>query len=164
MLLFLMVLLAAGLFLASYSPGTDFAPGEEILAPGVADIAAGTGEAPFPRRDVSRFDGSTKVVRVYLRLEDLPPGRRMTATVERSGRSSALSRFFGGGIRAKGGGEERLSVSEGGASGVVSFAVRAEDALPAGEYAVEVRSVGAESGGGSLVLARKYFVVGDRQT
>ncbi|QIN82692.1 hypothetical protein GBA63_08575 [Rubrobacter tropicus] len=156
-------LLATGLFIVTSTTGEDFAPGEEILSPGVADIAAGTGEAPFPRTDVSRFDGSTEVVRVYLRVEELPPGRRMTATVERYGRSSALSRFFGGGIRAEGGGEDRLSVSQSGVSGVVSFAVRAEDALPAGEYAVEVRSVRAESGEETLVLARKYFVVGDRQ-
>lgn len=161
--LVLTVLLGAVLFAAVLVRGEDFAPGEEILSPGVADIAAGTGDEPFPRKDVSRFDGSTEVVRVYLRVEDLPPGLRMNATVERSARSSLLSRFFGNDVRADGGGEERLSVSESGVSGVVSFEVRAGGALPAGEYAVEVRSVGSGPGAESAVLARKYFIVGDRQ-
>lgn len=152
-------LLVAGVLVAAQAPGEDFAPGEEILSPIVADIAAGTGGEPFPRRDAARFDGGTEVVRVYLRVEDLPPGREMTASVERSARSSLVTWFSGGGIRAEGGEVERLSVSENGVSGVVSFAVRAEGALPAGEYSVEVRSAGRESS----ILARKYFVVGDPQ-
>ncbi len=151
-------LLAAGLFAAMVTGRDDFTPGEEIQAPGIEDIAAGTGDASFPRRDSSRFEGGTEVVRVYLRVEDLPPGR-LTAAVERSGRASAVSRLFGERVRADGGGEERLSVSEGGVSGVVAFEVRAEGALPAGEYTVEVRSGGA----GGAMLARKYFLVGDRQ-
>ena len=158
-ILALTVLLAAVLF--TFVSEDDFAPGEEILAPGVEDIAAGTGDAPFPDRDASRFDGGTEVVRVYLRVEDLPPGRRMIATVERSGRSSAISRLFGKEIRAKGGGEERVSISDSGVSGVVAFAVRARGALPEGEYSVEVRSVGGKGAGKDSVLARKYFLVGD---
>jgi hypothetical protein len=157
--LVLTVLLAVVLF--TLVSEDDFAPGEEILAPGVEDIAAGTGDAPFPGRDASRFDGGTELVRVYLRVEDLPPGRRMIATVERSGRSSAVSRFFGKEVQAKGGGEERVSVSDNGASGVVAFAVRSRGALPAGEYTVEVRSVGDKGAGEHSVLARKYFLVGD---
>lgn len=152
-------LLVAGVLAATQASEEDFSPGEEILSPAVADIAAGTGEEPFPRRDESRFDGGTEVVRVYLRVEDLSPGRRMTASVERSARSSLLFWFSGAKIKADGGGEERLSVSENGVSGVVSFAVRSEGALPAGEYSVEVRSAGRESS----ILARKYFVVGDAQ-
>ncbi len=156
------VLLAAVLFVVLVVAGEDeFAPGEEIYVPEIEDIAAGTGEAPFPRHDASRFDEGTEVVRVYLRVEDLPPGRRMTAAVERSARSSAVFRFFGGEVRAVGGGEERLSVSESGASGVVVFDVRAGDALPAGRYTVEVRSTGENGDGVDAVLARKYFLVGD---
>jgi hypothetical protein len=155
-------LVAASLFIWVVQ-GENFEPGEEILSPAVADIAAGTGDAPFPRRDASRFDGGTEVVHVYLRVEDLPPRRRIAASVERSARSSLISRFSGGRIRTEGGGEERLSVSGNGVSGVVSFAVRAEDALPAGEYSVEVRFVGAGSGEEGEVLARKYFLVGDPQ-
>ena len=152
-------LLVAGVLVATQASGDDFVPGEEILSPAVPDIAAGTGEELFPRRDASRFEGGTEVVRIYLRVEDLPPGRKMTARVQRSARSSLFSWFSGGGIRAEGGGEERLSVSENGVSGIVSFAVRAEGALPAGAYSVEVRSAGRESS----ILARKYFVVGDPQ-
>lgn len=160
MVLVLTVLVAAVLFI-TLAPGDDFASGEEILAPGVEDIAAGTGDAPFPGRDASRFDAGTEVVRVYLRVEGLPRGRRMIATVERSGRSSAVSRFFGKEVRAEDEGEERVSVSGNGVSGVVAFAVRARGALPAGEYTVEVRSVGGGAGGESAVLARKYFLVGN---
>lgn len=155
------VLLAAVLFVALI-PGEDFAPGEEIYVPEIEDIAAGTGDAPFPRHDASRFDAGTEVVRVYLRVEDLPRGRRMTAVVERSARSSAVFRFFGRGVRADGGEEERLSVSENGASGVVAFDVRAGGALPTGRYTVEVRATGGNGGGADAVLARKYFLVGDR--
>ena len=157
--LVLAVLLAAVLF--TLFSDDDFAPGEEILAPGVEDIAAGSGDASFPVQDTSRFDGTTEMVRVYLRVEDLPPGRRMIATVERSGRSSAVSRFFGRGVRVEGGGEERVSVSGNGVSGVVVFAVRARSALPAGEYTVGVYSVGGEGVGEESILARKYFLVGD---
>ena len=156
-----MVLLSAVLFTILVAGRDDFAPGEEIYAPEIEEIAAGPPEAPFPRRDVSRFDAETEVVRVYLRVEDLPPDRRMTAAVERSARSSALLRFFGEGVRAVGGGEERLSVSETGASGVVAFDVRAGDALPDGRYTVEARSAGENAAGADAVLARKYFLVGD---
>ncbi len=156
--------LAAVLFVALAPGGDDFVPGEEIYAPEIEDIAAGTGDAPFPRHDASRFDADTEVVRLYLRVEDLPRGRRLTAAVERSARSSAVFRFFGREVRAAGGGEERLSVSENGVSGVVAFEVRAGGALPAGKYTVEVRSTGENGGGADAVLARKYFLVGDPQT
>ncbi len=156
------VVLAAVLFVALISGRDDFAPREEIYVPEIEDIAAGTGDAPFPRRDASRFDAGTEVVRVYVRVEDLAPGRRMTAVVERSARSSVVFRFLGRGVRAVGGGEERLSVSENGSSGVVAFDVRAGGALPAGRYTVEVRATGGNRGGADAVLARKYFLVGDR--
>ena len=156
-----MALLAAVLFTALVAGRDDFAPGEEIYAPEIEDIAAGPPGTPFPRRDVSRFDADTGVVRVYLRVEDLPPDRRMTAAVERSVRSSAVLRFFGGEVRVVGGGAERLSVSENGASGVVAFDVRAGDVLPDGRYTVEARSAGENGDGANAVLARKYFLVGD---
>ena len=155
------VLLAAVLFVALVAGEDEFAPGEEIYAAGIEDIAAGTEGAPFPRQDASRFDAGTESVRVYLRVEDLPREQRMTAAVERSARSSALLRLFGGEVRAVGGGEERLSVTESGASGVVAFEVRAGDSLPAGRYTVEVRAAGESGGGAEAVLARKYFLVGD---
>lgn len=136
-------------------------PGEEVYA-GVEDIAASTQDVPFPRSDASRFGDGTSEVRVYLRVEGVPVSERMFATVERTGRSSAFSALFGGSdVRADGGGEGRLSVSEGGASGVVSFVVRAADggALPAGGYGAEVRFGSGEG----RVAARKYFEIGDPQ-
>lgn len=164
MILVSTVLLAAVLFVVLVAGEDEFAPGEEIYVPEIGDIAAGTGEAPFPRHDASRFAAGTEAVRVYLRVEDLPQSLRMAAAVERSARSSAVFRFFGEEVRAVGGGEERLSVSENGASGVVAFEVRAGESLPAGRYTVEVRAVGENGGGAGAVLARKYFVVGDPQT
>ena len=140
-------------------------PGEEVYA-GVEDIAAGTEDVPFPRSDASRFDTGTPAVRVYLRVKDVPVSERMVATVERSGRSSAYAAIFGGsGVRADDGGEGRLSVSEEGASGVVSFVARAADGkpLPAGGYRVEVRFGSAGDGGAGRVVARKYFAIGDPQ-
>lgn len=138
---------------------------EEVYA-GVEDIAAGTGDVPFPRSDASRFDAGTPAVRVYVRVEDVPVAEKMVATVERTGRASAFSALFGGsGVRAEDAGEGRLSVSEGGASGVVSFVVRAADGgpLPAGGYRVEVRFGSGEDGGAGRVAAGKYFVIRDPQ-
>ena len=140
-------------------------PGEEVYA-GVEDIAAGTQDVPFPRDDASRFEAGTPSVRVYLRVEDVPVGERMVGTVGRAGRTSAFSALFGGSrVRAEDGGEGRLSVSEGGATGVVSFAVRAADggALPAGGYRVEVRFGSGGEGGAGRLAARKYFEIRDPQ-
>ncbi len=139
--------------------------GEEVYA-GVEDIAAGTEDVPYPRSDASRFDARTTAVRVYVRVKDVPVSERMVATVERSGRSSAYAAIFGGsGVRADDGGEGRLSVSEEGASGVVSFVARAveDEPLPAGGYQVEVRFGSAGDGGDGRVVARKYFEIGDPQ-
>ena len=140
-------------------------PGEEVYA-GVQDVAASTKDVPFPRSDASSFGVGTSAVRVYLRVEDVPVAGRMFATVERTGRSSAFSALLGSsGVRAEDGGEGRLSVSEDGASGVVSFVVRATDggALPAGGYGVEVRFRSAGDGGTGRLAARKYFEIRDPQ-
>lgn len=143
----------------------DPAPDEEAYA-GVEEIAAGTDDVPFPRSDASRFETGTPLVRVYLRVEDVPVDEKMVATVERTGRASAFGALFGGSdVRAEDGGEGRLSVSEGGASGVVSFVVRAADggALPEGGYRVEVRFGTGSEGGAGRVAAAKYFEIGDPQ-
>lgn len=140
-------------------------PEEEVYA-GVEDIAAATRVVPFPRSDSSRFGAGTPSVRVYLRVEGVPVAERMVATVERTGRASAFSALFGGsGVLAEDGGEGRLSVAEDGASGVVSFVVRASDggALPAGGYRVEVRFGSGGEGGAGRVAARKYFEIMDPQ-
>ncbi len=141
------------------------AQGEEVYA-GVEEIAASTEDVAFPRSDASRFDAGTPEVRVYLRVEGVPVSEKMVATVERSGRASAFSVLLGGsGVRADDSGEGRLSVSDGGASGVVSFVVRAAGGgtLPEGGYRVEVRFGSGEDGGGGRVVAGKYFTIGDPQ-
>ena len=140
-------------------------PGEEVYA-GVEEIAASTEDVPFPRSDASRFETGTRAVHVYLRVEDVPVAERMVATVERTGRVSAFAALFGGSdVLAEGAGEGRLSVSEDGASGVVSFVVRAADGgpLPEGGYRVEVRFGSGEDGGAGRVAAGKYFAIGDPQ-
>ncbi len=162
------VVAVAGALFVSLLPsgGKNFPVGEEMRAPGVEEISASTGDAPFPRSDASRFGAGTEAVRVYLRVEDLPPRAAMAATVERSGRSSVFSRLLRtGGVVADGGGEERLSVSGNGVSGVVSFVVKGArgGALPAGEYGVKVRLDSGGKDGGGRTVARKYFAVGDRQ-
>jgi hypothetical protein len=141
------------------------APGEEVYA-GVEEIAVSTEDVPFPRSHASRFDAGTPAVRVYVRVQDAPLSERIAATVERSGRASAFAALFGGsGVRAEEAGEGRLSVSEGGASGVVSFVVRAADGgpLPEGGYRVEVRFGSGGDGEAGRVAARKYFAIGDPQ-
>ena len=138
-------------------------PAEEVYA-GVEEVAAGTRDVPFPRSDASRFDAGTSEVRVFLRVEDVAVEERMVATVERSGRASAFAALFGGpDVRAEETGGGRLSVSDGGGSGVVSFAVRAADGgtLPAGGYRVEVRFGSGGDAGEGRVAARKYFEIGD---
>ena len=137
-------------------------PAEEVHA-GVEEIAAGTGDVPFPRSDASRFGAGTPEVRVYLRVQDVPVAKKMVAMVERTGRASAFAALLGGpGVLAEDAGEGRLTVSEDGASGVVSFVVRAADGgpLPEGGYRVEVRF---GSGGEGRVAAGKYFEIGDPQ-
>ena len=141
------------------------APGEEVYA-GVEDIAAETRDGPFPSSDASRFDAGTPAVRVYVRVQDAPLSERIAATVERSGRASAFAALFGGsGVRVEEAGEGQLSVSEDGASGVVSFIVRAADGGPLPEcgYRVEVRFGSGGDGGADRVAARKYFAIGDPQ-
>lgn len=143
--------------------GSGFSPGGEVYAPGVEEVAAVAGDARSPGADASRFGPGTREVRVRLRLEDFARPAEFEATIERSGRTSALSRLFGsGGLVASDAREERLSASEAGVSGVVEFAVRARGggSLPPGEYTVGVRS---GEGRSARMVARKYFVVGDRQ-
>ncbi len=164
--------LAASLVLGAAAVSVLLAGGDDLPKPdeeayaGVEEIAASTEDVPFPRSDASRFEAGTPAVRVYLRVEGVPVAQRMVATVERTGRASAFETLFGSpGVRAADGGEGRLSVSEDGASGVVSFVVRAADGgpLPEGGYRVEVRFGDGEDGGAGRVAARKYFAIGNPQ-
>jgi hypothetical protein len=128
-------------------PG-DFSPGEELISPGAKDIAV-----------------SREVVYVYLRVEDFTAYKDLEARVGRTSRVSALGRLLGGGgeLVVSKEGEERLSVTYGGASGVVKFAVRPVSGgrLPPGDYTVAVYAASGGAGENGVV-ARKYFVVGAR--
>ncbi len=158
-------LVLVALALLFLSGGEEPPQGEEVYA-GVEEIAASTEDVPFPRSDAARFEAGASEVRVYLRVEDVPVAERMVAAVERTGRASAFSALFGGsGVRAEDDGEGRLSLSEDGASGVVSFVVRAADGgpLPEGGYRVEVRFGSGRAGGAGRVAAGKYFAIGDPQ-
>jgi hypothetical protein len=137
----------------------DFTPGEELGSAGVEDIVVSPKATSYPQTDALRLDEGHKVVYVYLRVEDLAAERGLEARVERSSRTSALARLFGGGgIRVVDEEENRLGASEGRVSGVVRFAVRAGSGgpLPAGDYTVEVFA-------GGVPVAEKYFVVADQQ-
>jgi hypothetical protein len=153
------LLLAA---VVSLWPG-DFSPGEELFSPGAEDIAVSREDTMYPTSDELRFDGGTEVVYVYLRVENLATYGDLEARVGRTSRTTVLGRFLGGsgGLVVENEGEERLSVTYGGASGVVKFAVRPEtgERLPSGEYTVAVYAASGEAGE-STEVARKYFVVG----
>lgn len=141
----------------------DFSPGEELVSPGVEDIAASPEDTTYPGSDALRFDDGPEVVYVYLRVEDLAKDGDLGARVERASKTSALGRLFGGGgLRVVDEDEDRLGVSGGGVSGVVKFAVRPASGgrLPPGNYTVEVYDASGGAGAGDVV-ARKYFVVGD---
>src|SRR5215213_6860511 len=145
-------------------PG-DFSPGEELISPGAKDIAVSQEDKVYPTSDRLRFDGGPEVVYVYLRVEDLATYEDLEARVGRTSRVSALGRLLGSGgeLFVSKEGEERLSVTYGGGSGVVKFAVRPGSGgrLPAGNYTVAVYAASGGAGEYSLV-ARKYFVVGAR--
>lgn len=154
------LLLAAFVFLRPDS----FSPGEDLSSPGAEDIAVSREDTLYPTSDTLRFDGGPGVVYVYVRVENLTTYEELEARVGRTTRISALGRLLGGGggdLVVSKAGKERLSVTYGGASGVVKFAVRPVSGgrLPPGDYTVAVY---AASGVESRVVARKYFVVGSR--
>ena len=140
----------------------DFSPGEKLVAPGVEDVAVSPRAATsYPESDALRLDRGPEVVYVYLRVEDLATDEGLEARVERWDRAPALARLFGGGgFRVLYEEEDRLGSSNGGVSGVVRFAVRAEsgEPLPAGDYTVEFSAVGQNA---RVPLAEKYFVIRD---
>jgi len=143
----------------------DFSPGEELISPGAKDIAVSQEDKMYPTSDRLRFDGGPEVVYVYLRVEDFATYEDLEARVGRTARVSALGLLLGGGdeLVVSKEGEERLSVTYGGASGVVKFAVRSGSGgrLPSGNYTVAVYAA-AGGAGENGVVARKYFVVGAR--
>jgi hypothetical protein len=141
-------------------PG-DFSPGEELISPGAKDIAVSQEDTMYPTSDRLRFDGRPEAVYVYLSVEDLATYDDLEVRVGRATRTSVLGRLLGGGgLVVSNDGEERLSVSYGGASGVVKFVVRPTSGgrLPSGDYTVAVYATPGGAGENSVV-ARKYFVI-----
>ena len=154
------MLLAA---VASVWPG--LLAGEELISPGAKDIAVSQEDKVYPASDRLRFDRGPEVVYVYLRVEDFATYEDLEARVGRTSRVSALGRLFGGGgdLVVSKEGEERLSVTYGGASGVVKFAVRPGEGRAAAFRRLHgggLRRIGRA--GENSVVARKYFVVGAR--
>ena len=87
----------------------------------------------------------------------MPKGKDLRARVEHATRGSLLRRVFpDGGISVVDEGEEQLNPDDGGASGVVKFAIRPASGavIPEGNYTVRVYRDGEE-------MARKRFVVGE---
>jgi len=137
----------------------DFSPGEEMISPGVEDVAVSPEATAYPESDELRLDEGHRVVYIYLRVEELAAEGGLQARVERSSRVPALVRLFGGEeIRVLDEEEDRLGASDGRVSGVVRFAVRAGSGgtLPAGDYTIEVFAAEQD-----VPVAKKYFVVGD---
>jgi hypothetical protein len=140
----------------------SFSPGEELYAPGFRDVAVSTEDTSYPATDVLRFGQRPEVVYVYLVVEDLPNGRELEASVERSGHRSALAWLLAGGdhLEVSDGEEEHLNPSGGGVSGVMKFAARTQtgEPLPAGNYTVSIYASPEGTDGGEAA-ARKYFVI-----
>ena len=156
-------MLLAAVTLSSGQRG--FSPGEQLVASGVEDVAVSPKvTTSYPESDALRLDEGPEVVYVYLRVEDLATDGELEARVERWSRTPALARLFGSGrLRLSDEEEDRLGTSDGrdsGVSGMVRFAVRAwfGGPLPAGDYTVEVFAAGR---GSRVLVAKKYFVVGD---
>ncbi|MDP9454467.1 MAG: hypothetical protein CYG60_23260 [Actinobacteria bacterium] len=159
--LFVVALVALALVLESFLRAEDFTPGEEIVSPSIRDVSVSAEDRLYPPPDVNYFGQRPEKVFVYLSVEDLPTGEDMRARVARSGSSSALSLLFGqeDEIQALDEQEDQLSSGEGGASGIVKFALQARsgDPLPPGNYTVEISDgLGGESGAPAV---RKSFVV-----
>ena len=158
------VLVALALLVEAFLRAESFSPGEDIPAPGIRDISVSEDDSLYPPPDVSRFDGRPETIFVYLSVNDVPAVEDLEARVRRSGNASAFALLFGRGpeIRAVDEQEDQLSSGEGGASGIVKFALKTPsgEPVPSGNYTLEVRGVGGVGPGEGAVLARKSFVVG----
>ena len=161
LVLLVVALAALALVLESFLRAEDFTPGEEIVSASIRDVSVSAQDRLYPPPDVNYFGERPETVFVYLSVEDLPTGEDMRARVERSGSSSAISLLLGreDEIEALDEQEDQLSSGEGGASGVVKFALRARsgDPLPPGNYKVEIS--GALGGEAGAPAVRKSFVV-----
>ncbi len=160
--LVVVALVALALLVEAFLRGESFSPGEEISSPGIRDIAVSEEDSLYPPPDVGRFRERPETIFVYLSVEDVPGVEDMEARVERAGSASAFSLLFAreSEIEAVDEQEDQLSSDEGGASGIVKFALktRSGEPVPPGNYTLEVHgapAAGSEEG----VAARKFFVV-----
>ncbi len=161
----ILVLILAGLALLIWllSIGLKFEPGEKLAAQGVRDIAVSERDTLYPSSDVLRFAERPQAVHVYVAVDGLNSGTKLSARVERSGRGSLLSRLFSGAgaaLEAVDENEEQLSPSSGGVSGVAKFIVRTKsgEPVPPGDYTVIIYRSDANAEG-EEEAARKLFVV-----
>ena len=153
-------LVALALLVEAFLRAEGFSPGEEISSPAIRDVSVSEQDSLYPPPDVGRFRERPQAIFVYLSVEDVPDVEDLEARVERSGSASAFSLLFGRGPRigVVDEQEDQLSSGEGGASGIVKFALktRSGEPVPPGNYTLEVRGEGSGEG---VVLARKSFVV-----
>ncbi len=161
--IFVLVLVGLALLLWFLLFGRGFQPGEKLTAPGVKDIAVSEKDTLYPPSDVLRFGERPRAVHVYVAVDGLNSGTKLSARVERSGQGSLLSRLFSGagaGIEAVDENEEQLNPSGGGVSGVVKFIVRTKsgEPVPPGDYTVIIYRSGSNVES-KEEAARKLFVV-----
>ncbi|HET7481176.1 MAG TPA: hypothetical protein VFJ72_16845 [Rubrobacteraceae bacterium] len=141
--------------------GRGFEPGEKMEAEGIKDVAVSEEDTLYPPSDVLRFSEAPAEIYVYVAVDGLPSGTKLTARVDRAGRESVLGRLFSSAadIEVVDGQEDQLSPASRGVAGVVKFAVRTRsgESLPAGNYTVIIRRAGANVQDSEV--ARKLFVV-----
>jgi hypothetical protein len=157
------VLVALVLGFGTFLRAENFSPGEDIISPGIRDIAVSSEDSLYPPPDTSRFEERPQTVFVYLSVEDLSSGEDMEARVERAESGSVFSLFFGrgAGLEVLDEQEDHLSKGENGATGLMKFALktRSGEPVPPGNYTVDIYSPGATGGEDGAVAARKFFVV-----
>ena len=150
-------LVALALVVEAFVRAESFSPREEISSPSIRDVSVSEQDRLYPPPDVGRFRGRPETVFVYLSVEDVPSVRGLEARVERTGSASVFSFILarGAGIEVVDEQGDQLSSDEGGASGIVKFALRARsgEPVPPGNYTLEIH--GPRDG----AVARKFFVV-----
>lgn len=155
-------LVALALGVETFLREENFAPRKEIISPGVRDVIVSPENSLYPPPDTNRFQAPPETVFVYLSVEGLPSGEDMEARVQRAGSGSVFSALFReeAGLEILDEQEDQLSKGEGGATGIMKFALKTEsgEPVPPGNYTVEVYGLG-EADGDVEAAARKSFVV-----
>lgn len=158
-----MVLVALALLVEAFLRAEGFSPGEELPGAGIQDISVSERDSLYRPPDVGRLRRQPETIFVYLTINDVTGVEDMTAQVERSGSASAFSLLFGpeAELEAVDEQDDQLSTDEGGASGIVKFALktRSGEPVPPGNYTLEVRGPPEDGSDEGPVMARKFFVV-----